>query len=239
MRSLKAHVGGAGPRYAADVLRRRITAVALVAATFALGGAAIARADSDPASDVLPVQDVFVPYQPRVSSSMQGTLRGVTRAAKKAGFPIKIAIIATAQDLGGVPDFFNKPGPYARFLGSEISFTKPQPLLVVMPNGMGTSKVPPKAAAAIAGMSVESGADGMARTAVKAVEKMAAATGHKLGSFKGSGGGGGSSTALIFVGPLILLVLVLVIVSYRRMGAEEEGGEADEDELKKEEEQPA
>ena len=210
------------------MLRRQITAVALVAATFGLGAAAIARADADPASDVLPVQNVFVPYQPRISSSMQATLRGVTSAAAKAGFPIKIAIIATAQDLGGVPDFFNKPGPYARFLGSEISFTKPQPLLVVMPSGLGTSKVPPKAAAAISGMTVGSGADGMAQTAVKAVEKMAAATGHKLGSFKGSGGGGGSSTALIFVGPLILLVLVLVIVSYRRMGAEE--SEDDEEE---------
>jgi hypothetical protein len=226
-----------------NVLRRQIIAAALVTATLGLGAAEIALGDADPASDVLPVQNVFVPYQPRISSSMQATLRGLTTAAAKAGFPIKIAIIATAQDLGGVPDFFNKPGPYARFLGSEISFTKPQPLLVVMPNGLGTSKVPPKAAAAVSGMTVGSGADGMAQTAVKAVEKMAAATGHKLGSFKGSGGGSGSSsTALIFVGPLVLLVLVLVIVSYRRMASMEDD---DEDELeggekaKEEEEQPA
>ena len=185
--------------------------------------AGAARADSDPASDVLPVQNVFVPYQPRVSASMQQTLRGVTGAAAKAGLPIKVAIIATAQDLGGVPDFFNKPQPYARYLGSEISFSKAQPLIVVMPNGIGTYQLPPKAAAAARGVSVGSGADGMATAAVKAVEKAMTAAGHKLGSYKGKGGGGGSSsTALIFAGPIVVLVIVLVIFSYRRMGREED-----------------
>src|SRR5437763_2609656 len=185
--------------------------------------AGAARADSDPASDVLPVQNVFVPYQPRVSASMQQTLRGVTGAAAKAGLPIKVAIIATAQDLGGVPDFFNKPQPYARYLGSEISFSKAQPLIVVMPNGIGTYQLPPKAAAAARGVSVGSGADGMAAAAVKAVEKVTTAAGHKLGSYKGKGGGGGSSsTALIFAGPIVVLVIVLVIFSYRRMGREED-----------------
>ena len=219
-------------RYAGNVARRDIRLLAALTAAAVLATAGVARADSDPASDVLPVQNVFVPYQPRVSPSTQDKLRGVTSAAAKAGFPIKIAIIATAQDLGGVPDFFNKPQPYARYLGSEISFSKPQPLIVVMPNGIGTYQVPARAAAAARGLTVGSGADGMANTAVDAVQKMAAATGHKIGSFKGSGGGGGSSTALIFAGPIILLVIVLVLVSYRRMGQEE-------DEIDEEEQQPA
>ena len=219
-------------RYAGNVARRDIRRLAALTAAAVLATAGVARADSDPASDVLPVQNVFVPYQPRVSPSTQDKLRGVTSAAAKAGFPIKIAIIATAQDLGGVPDFFNKPQPYARYLGSEISFSKPQPLIVVMPNGIGTYQVPARAAAAVRGLTVGSGADRMANTGVDAVQKMAAATGHKIGSFKGSGGGGGSSTALIFAGPIILLVIVLVLVSYRRMGQEE-------DEIDEEEQQPA
>lgn len=168
------------------------------------------------------MQNVFVPYQPRVSATMQATLRGVTAAAAKARFPVKVAIIASAQDLGGVPDFFNKPQPYARYLGSEISFSKPQPLIVVMPGGIGTYKLQPKAAAAASSVSVGTGADGLAATGVKAIEKAAAAAGHKLGSYKGKGGGSGSSTALIFAGPIVVLVIVLVIFSYRRMGREDD-----------------
>jgi len=222
----------AGARVTLVRVRRTATTAVVVAALVAVWGAATARGDSDPASDVLPVQNVFVPYQPRVSQTMQKTLRGVTAAAAKAGFPIKVAIIATPDDLGGVPDFFNKPQPYARYLGAEISFSKPQPLLVVMPDGLGTYKAGPRAAAAVQGLTVEKGADGMAATAVKGIERLAAAAGHKLGSFKSGGGGsGGSSTALIFAGPLVLLVIVLAVVSYRRMGREDEELE--------EEEQPA
>jgi hypothetical protein len=208
----------------------RLAAAAAAALAIAVPG--VAWADADPASDVLPVQNVFVPYQPRISATKQQDLRGVTAAAGKAGFPIKVAIIATPDDLGGVPDFFNKPQPYARYLGAELSFSKPQPLIVVMPNGIGTYQVGPKATAAARGVTVQQGADGMANTAITAVQRLAAAAGHKIGSFKGSGGGsGGSSTALIFAGPLVLLVIVLAVVSYRRMGR-------DEDELE-EEEQPA
>ena len=213
------------------MLKRTTLLAAAVFAAVAIGGAGVALGDADPASDVLPVQNVFVPYQPRISTSKQEELRGVTAAAAKAGFPIKIAIIATPDDLGGVPDFFNKPQPYARYLGAELSFSKPQPLIVVMPNGLGTYQVGPKATAAAKGITVEQGADGMANTAVKAVQRLAAAAGHKIGSFKGSGGGSGGSSALIFAGPLVLLAIGLAVVSYRRMGREE-------DELE-EEEQPA
>ena len=89
----------------------------------------------------------------------------------------------------------------------------------------------PKLAFRRKGITVEQGADGMANTAVKAVQRLAAAAGHKIGSFKGSGSGSGGSSALIFAGPLVLLAIGLAVVSYRRMGREE-------DELE-EEEQPA
>ncbi|MBV9212676.1 MAG: hypothetical protein JOZ25_03410 [Actinobacteria bacterium] len=202
---------------------RRRTSIAAATLTAVLAAVPLARADSDPASDVLPVQNVFVPYQPQVSQSLQQTLRAETAAAAKSGFPIKVAIVATAQDLGGVPDFFGKPQPYARYLGSEISFSKPQPLLVVMPSGLGTYQVPPKAAAVARGMTPGAGPDGMATTAVKTIEQMATAAGHKIGSYKAGGSGGGkSSTALIFAGPIVLLVIALVVFSYRRMGQEEE-----------------
>ena len=185
-----------------------------------------APADSDPASDFLPTQDVFLPYQPPVSNAVKADLLGVTKAAKRAGYPIKVAVIATAVDLGGVPNLFNQPTQYAPFLGREISFnSKGQPLLVVMPVGFGTYQAGPRAAAAIAKVKVGSGPDGLGHAAVEAVQKLAAAAGHPIRGFSpsstpGSGGGGGAS-ALIFGVPVALLVLTFAIVSYRRVGREE------------------
>ena len=203
-------------------------ACAVAAAAVAPG---VAMADSDPASDFLPTQNVFLPYQPKVSQALVRDLQGVTTAAHKAGFPIKVAIIASQADLGGVPDLFNQPTQYAAFLGREISFNGKQPLLVAMPVGLGTFDVSQKAASAIAGVKVGSGADGMARAAVEAVLKMAAADGHPIRGFKpaaASGSSGGGSAALIFGVPVALLVLGIAIVSYRRLGADDED-DADED----------
>jgi hypothetical protein len=193
-----------------------------------------ALADADPASDFLLTQDLFLPYQPPISSALKADLTGVTSAAKKSGYPLKIAIIATAADLGGVPDLFNQPNRYAPFLGREISFnSKGKPLLVVMPAGLATYQAGPRAASAIAKVKVGSGADGLARAAVEAAQKLAAADGHPIRGFKpsSSGSGGGGSSALIFGVPVALLVLTLAIVSYRRAGREDDEDEAVEDSL--------
>jgi hypothetical protein len=204
------------------VLGRKAIVVAVCAACVAAPQAA--HADSDPASDILPTQNVFLPYQPRVSANLKADLLGATTAAKKAGYPIKVAIIATAADLGGVPNLFNQPTRYAGFLGPEISFNKKaQPLLVVMPVGLGTFQAGPKATSAIAGIKVEDGADGLANAALEGISKLAAAAGHPIKGFKPqSSGGGGSTSAVVFAIPLALLVLVLAVLSYRRAGREEE-----------------
>src|SRR5271163_1216609 len=100
-------------------------------------GPAAARADGDPASDVLLGQNVFYPYTPAVSPAIQKTLDAETTAASRAKFPIKVALIASPVDLGVIPDLFGKPQKYADFLDQEISFQTKQPLLVVMSAGYG------------------------------------------------------------------------------------------------------
>lgn len=196
----------------------------LIAALAAAPAAALA--DSDPASDYLPTADVYLPYQPPMSKAVKADLLGVTQAAKRAGYPIKVAVIGSAVDLGGVPDLFNQPERYAPFLSREITFNgKAQPLLVVMPVGFGTFQVGPRGPAAIAKLKVGSGVDGLGRAAVEAVQKLAAAAGHPIHGFKPSstsGSGGGGSSALIFGVPLALLVVGLAIASYRRVGRDEE-----------------
>src|SRR5581483_8345153 len=114
--------------------RLLITAVAMLAAATV---PAAARADGDPASDVLLGENVFYPYTPPVSRELQRTLDGETAAAAKAGLAVKVALIASPVDLGVIPDLFNKPQQYAAFLDQEISFQGKQPLLVVMPSGLG------------------------------------------------------------------------------------------------------
>ena len=218
---------------------RRVTAIiATAAGVAAVAIAPAARADSDPASDFLPTSNVFYPYTPTISSKLKAELQGATAAAKKAGYPLKVAIIATAADLGGVPMLFNQPARYAGYLGREISFNgKAQPLLVVMPIGLGTFEAGPKATAAIAGIKVGKGVDGLANAAIEGVVKLAAAAGHPIKGFKPqSTGGGGSTSAVVFAIPVILLVLLLAILSYRRTGADDD---EDEEEASSERARPA
>jgi hypothetical protein len=203
------------------MLTARALAVALLLAAAA---PTAALADSDPASDVLPTADVFLPYQPKFSAAQQADLNGVTAAAKKAGYPIKVATIASPIDLGGVPDLFNQPDRYAGYLGQEISFNnKQQPLLVVMPAGLGTFQAGTRAAAAVRGTKVETTADGLTSTTVKAVQKMAAAEGHPIRGFKPSSvsGSGGGAPAWIFAVPVALLVLLFAFLTYRRASDDE------------------
>ncbi|HEX6702951.1 MAG TPA: hypothetical protein VF101_19665 [Gaiellaceae bacterium] len=114
-------------------------AVILVAAAALLSPAA-ARADGDPASDVLLSQNVFVTYTVKVPKAQSDELNALVAAAKNVGFGVKVALIATPADLGAVPSLFGKPKRYAEFLGREIVFVYPGRLLVVMPGGYGVSR---------------------------------------------------------------------------------------------------
>src|SRR3954467_1426357 len=98
--------------------------------------------DVDPASDVLLLQDVYLPYAPGVPGPLTKTITALLKTTRKAGFPLKVAIIADPKDLGAVPQFFGKPQQYAPFLQSEIAFNSKRPLLVVMTAGYGAAALP-------------------------------------------------------------------------------------------------
>ena len=68
-----------------------------------------ALADGDPASDTLLGENVFYPYSPTVPATVQKSLNSETAVAAKAGFPIKVALIASPIDLGVIPSLFGKP----------------------------------------------------------------------------------------------------------------------------------
>lgn len=143
---------------------------------------AVARADGDPASDVLLGENVFYPYNPPVSQALQNRINAETAAASRAHFPIKVALIASPVDLGVIPNLFDQPQRYANFLDQEISFQNKQALLVVMPSGYGVQGLPRQATIAAESLTKPTGrqSNDLARAAILAVPKLAAAAGHPI-----------------------------------------------------------
>jgi len=179
--------------------------VLALGALLALSLPATTLADGDPASDVLLGENVFYPYQPAVSASLQKTLNTETVAAQRAKFPIKVALIASPIDLGVIPDLFGKPQQYAEFLDQEISFQRKQPLLVVMSTGYGIQGMQGGAAGAAALLAKPAGgqSDALAQAAITAVAKLASATGHPIQGVPGipgaSSSNGGATTVIVIV----------------------------------------
>ena len=189
-----------------------------------------ALADGDPASDVLIAENVFYPFTPPVAPALQNTLNAETAAAKRAHFPIKVALIASPTDLGAIPSLFAKPQQYANFLDVEISFFGgKQPLLVVMPNGYGVQGLSAAATAAAARLPPPAGrtSDDLARAATVALSKLAAAAGHPVstapgaGTGTGAGGESGGGAAAIGVGVLALVAVLMsaAVLSFRHRRA--------------------
>jgi hypothetical protein len=195
------------------VTRRAAVWLALLLTAAVLMLPSLAAADGDPASDTLLGLNVFYPYSPPVAPAVKLQLDRQAAAAKRAGFPIKVALIAGPTDLGAIPSLFGKPQAYAKFLDQEISFRGAQPLLVVMPAGYGVQGVTGPARLAVSGLPKPAGqtSTDLARAAQTAVAKLVSASGHSVKRTKstgGDGGSGGGSTVL-----LIVLVLAAIAVS--------------------------
>src|SRR5579862_4974443 len=57
-------------------------------------------ADGDPASDYLISQTAFLPTGSNVGTAQAGALTRLLNQEQQAGFPIRVAVIATRADLG-------------------------------------------------------------------------------------------------------------------------------------------
>jgi hypothetical protein len=170
--------------------------LAVVAAALAVIAAALlvqsALADGDPASDYLISQQVFLPFNAKVSTKAAGELTGLLADSKQKGFPLKVAVIASRYDLGAVPSLFGKPQSYASFLGQEDYYFFKDELLVVMPNGYGLYKhagLPAADKAAIKALPAPGTAKGdqLVAAAVHAVRVLAARHGVTLSAPSSTG----------------------------------------------------
>lgn len=198
---------------------------ALVAVT-ALASTPAALAHGDPASDALVQEDVFFPYDPPTNEPFRTALVDLLKEARSIGFPVKVALIQSAGDLGAFPQMFNDPQTYADLLYNKLPVEqKAQPgvaseqlrLLVIMPAGFGGQNLGAGVDRALAPVKIntEEASDGLARAALRGIPRLARQAGFPLKTPAAAGapavaGGqddGPGPPPLVFIAPLLLVLV--------------------------------
>jgi hypothetical protein len=183
----------------------------VLVAALALLVPAAARANGDPASDVLLTDQVFLPFEAPISKSAQDDLRKTVAEANKKGFKLRVALIAFTSDLGTATALWRHPQDYSEFLGKEIAFVYTGPLLISMPSGFGFyNEGKPVASEKQALAKVQPGQvpTALAESTTAAVRALAAAKGITLP--KPSSGSSATHDRLILGAAVAAFVLILL-----------------------------
>jgi hypothetical protein len=205
---------------------RALAAAAVALVALALVPAALA--DGDPASDYLITQPAFLPFDSHVDKDKAAQLLALLAASQKAGFPIRVAVIATKTDLGSVPILYRQPVKYAQFLGQELFYYYTHNLLVVMPNGFGVyahGRSPAGDRAAVARLRPAGTTDGntLVAAADRAVRTLASRRGITLPAATAAASSSGSSSNrdrfVIGGAALVVVAIVGAVLLLRRRRA--------------------
>lgn len=196
-----------------------IKRLAICVATLALLFPGAARANGDPASDYLLVAKLFLPFNAKIDNAAVARLQKLLDAAAKEKFPIRVAMILRPTDLGTAFSLLGKPQKYAEFLGLELSFVYRDRLLVVMPTGYGyalNADPDPKASALLKKLPAPgANATKEVQAAIVAVQRLAAAEGHRLAAPE-SGGSASRDRLVIAAAVTAGIALIAAFVLYRR-----------------------
>jgi hypothetical protein len=203
----------------------RLLRLAAIAALAVAISPAAARADADPPSDFLLQQPLYLPFfGAKPSNDSANYLHDVVTKANASGYKIKVAVIGSRGDLGGVFSLFGHPTRYAPFLSREIAFTYRGRLLTSMPQGFAFvwyGHPHAKEQRIANSVKIKPGVDGLVDSTAEAVKKLAAADGYRIDVQQTGGGGGGGSgigTRLIIAvaGALLLAALIVLPLLLRR-----------------------
>jgi hypothetical protein len=190
---------------------------ALLVVLAALVAAPLARANGDPASDVLLTQPVYFPIDATLSDSDRSALLKTVDDAKQRGYTIRVALIPFTSDLGTAVSLWRHPQDYAKFLASELAFVYKNRLLVVQPSGFGfydKGKPVAKEQRVLAKVPVGTTPATLTQSADVAVRALAAADGVKLPVNRTK------STATrdrLIIAVSGLLILLIIFVPGRRL----------------------
>jgi hypothetical protein len=167
----------------------------LAIALTAVVGPSRARAHGDPTSHYLETDSLLTSYAAPPDLAVELQLRGVLDAAAARGYPIKVVLIANDEDTGGDAGPLEDTQTYVTTVSDELDRTTPLrgPVLIVTPHGFGLGGkqpsggtlrplTPPLAAELTRGFPTAQKANGnaLARTAIGAIRRLAAAGGHHL-----------------------------------------------------------
>jgi hypothetical protein len=185
-----------------------------------------AKANGDPASDVLLTDQVFLPFEAPISKSAQDDLRKTVAEANKKGFKIRVAVIAFTSDLGTAVSLWKHPQNYSEFLGKEIAFVYTGPLLISMPSDFGFYDEGRPVASekqVLAKMKPGSTPTPLADSTTAAVRALAAAKGITLP--RPSSGSSATRDRLVLGAAVLAFLLILVfparLIRRRARGAEQ------------------
>jgi hypothetical protein len=192
----------------------------LAAVTGALLCAPVARANGDPASDYLLTQSVFLPFTQTIDRNQVKRLDALLKEANTQHYRIRVALILSPSDLGTAFSLFDKPQKYAEFLGLELSYVYRDRLLVVMPKGYGysVSGDPDSKPAQVLKRLPAPGRNATkeVEAAIVALQRLAAAEGHKLPVPKGSQGSTSRDRLTIAAAATAGIALIAAFVLFRR-----------------------
>ncbi|HXZ56136.1 MAG TPA: hypothetical protein VEG40_00970 [Gaiellaceae bacterium] len=197
----------------------------LLAALVALLAPAAARANGDPASDVLLTDKVFLPYEAPISKSAAQELQATVAEANRKGFKIRVAVIAFTGDLGTAVPLWRHPQSYSKFLWSEVAFVYSNRLLVAMPSGFGfwNGKKPiGRELRVLEGVKPGTTPTALAESTTAAVRALAEANGVALP--KVSSGGSSTNRDRYVLGVAVLVFLLVLFVPTRLIRRRGRGG---------------
>jgi hypothetical protein len=226
-RPWSAGAGAAPVRLAARRVARLVCAALALSLAAGAGGASAQVAETDPASDVLFLRDVYYPFNPPVPRDQQQQLDTVVRQLRDQGVPMKVALISGSSDLGSAIDYLGKPGAYNAYLTRNLDDGRDKIVVTVMHDGIAESGATEAQARALASVRPPKagGGEALTRAALLAVTRLAEAGGQTVrvptratsGDDLGSGGGSGAAW-LAFAPLLVGIALAAVLIVKRRLG---------------------
>jgi hypothetical protein len=220
----------------------------LAIALGAFAGSARALAHGDPTAHYLETDALLTSYAAPPAVAVELRLRGVLEAAAARGYPIKVALLANVHDTGDEREPLDDTQTYVTTVADDLEAVGPlrAPVLIVTPHRLGVGGTQPRggtptpitpalAAELARGLPLAKEADGnaLARSAMVAVRRLAAAGGHPLpkrippaendlrgilgaAAPRDSGTAGGPWLIAAVVGASVLLLGALVVAVRRR-----------------------
>src|SRR3954454_8136345 len=96
----------------------------------------------DPASHYLETDQLYPGFANRPSQAVELQLLGLLEAARQDGYPIKVGIVGSPDDLTDDPSMYGRPQAYAEFVSSTLGTRNVKaPVLIVSPKGVGLAGV--------------------------------------------------------------------------------------------------